>query len=87
MECGELAGGQGALEPDVPVDGDEPGFGEPGLDEPGLDEPGLDESGLDEPGFGEPEPGVPGFVVDPLEAPGSPGMVPQGEPLGDVPGV
>jgi hypothetical protein len=50
----------------------------------GLEVPGPE----DDPELAdEPVSGVPGLVADPLGAPGVPGIDPQGDPLGEGPGV
>lgn len=74
---GDAAGGQGVPEGLVPgLACDVPAS----LPE-AVDEPELDEAGFDEPGFD------PGFGFGALGAPGVPGNVPHGDPLGVVLGL
>lgn len=51
------------------------------------DEPEFEEPELDEPEFAEPDDLEPVLGDDPVGEPAVPGMVPQGETLGEVPGV
>lgn len=53
-----------------------------GLEVPGPEDPDDDPVLAD-----DPVSGVPRLVADPLGAPGVPGSDPQGDPLGEVPGV
>jgi len=65
------------------------GQGWPAGDAPGVEELPwlLPEVEGDVPEFDESEPEDPVFGVEPLGAPGVPGSVPHGDPLGVVPGV
>jgi hypothetical protein len=75
---GETMGGQGLPVGTIPGVAEFPWpFPEVEGDPPGFDDPAFDEPGLEDPAFG----------AGPLGDPGVPGRVPQGDPLGLVPGL